>query len=429
MSEVTISREGELPLSAARRINEACNRFELAWQTGQRPGIADYLGDTPEPERSALLRELVALDVDYRRQAGEDPEPAPADLPAVPGYELLKELGRGGMGVVYCAWQSNLRRAVALKMILAGAHAGPQELARFRTEAEAVARLQHPGIVQVHEVGWIDRCPYLVLEYVGGGNLAQRLGGTPLPARQAARLVELLARAMHDAHQKGIVHRDLTPANVLLAESDSPEGVLLGGTEGARHFQPKITDFGLAKLLAGGGPTRTCTGAVLGTPSYMAPEQAAGQVREVGPPADIYALGAILYECLTGRPLDGIRLLSVGTDSVASYMRVPPWEHVSDKAGGSRCGLLAWLLPRAHDGVPATPLPAAMFDAGAAADELDCRGLVRGGYGRIQVRLEKDVALDDVSAVPRLVEQADAYFESKQWKDVDRKWLLETYLA
>jgi hypothetical protein len=115
-----------------------------------------------------------------------------------------------------------------------------------------------------------------------------------------------------------------------------------------------------------------------------------------------------------GRPLDGIRLLSVGTGSVASYMRVPPWEHVSDKAGGSRCSLLAWLLPRAHDGVPATPLLAAMFDAGAAADELYWRGLVRGGYGRIQVRLEKDVALDDVSAVPGLVAQADAYFESKQ---------------
>jgi patatin-like phospholipase/acyl hydrolase len=171
-----------------------------------------------------------------------------------------------------------------------------------------------------------------------------------------------------------------------------------------------------------------CTSAA---PVYFAPHRVAkvGYFADGGVFANNPGVAAVTTALRAGRPLDGIRLLSVGTGSVASYMRVPPWEHVSDKAGGSRCGLLAWLLPRAHDGVPATPLLAAMFDAGAAADELDCRGLVRGGYGRIQVRLEKDVALDDVSAVPRLVEQADAYFESKQWKDVDRKWLLETYLA
>ncbi|HKI30838.1 MAG TPA: hypothetical protein VKA46_03020 [Gemmataceae bacterium] len=124
-----------------------------------------------------------------------------------------------------------------------------------------------------------------------------------------------------------------------------------------------------------------------------------------------------------------LTIVPVGTGSVANYMRVPPWDHVSDRTGGTRCGLLAWLLPMAHDGVHAVPLVAAMFDAGAAADEVYCRGLVQRRYRRIQVRLEKEVALDDVGAIPRLIELADAYFESKQWKDEDRKWLLETYLA
>jgi WD40 repeat protein len=331
MTKATDAPEGTLPLTTARRINEVCNRFELAWQAGQRPRIEDYLGDTPEPERSALLRELVALEIDYRRQAGEDasaneyrtrfpalasatlpedriaPPPGPrpevtANLPAVPGYELLNKLGGGGMGVVYWAWQSSLRRTVAVKMIRAGTNAGPEHLARFRLEAEAVARLRHPYIVQIYEVGQADSCPYLALEYVDGGSLGQRLAGTPLPARQAARLAGLLARAMHYAHQRGVVHRDLTPANVLLASSEPPEGILLGGPEDARYYQPKVTDFGLAKLLIGGGPTLTQSGAVLGTPSYMAPEQARGDGGATGPATDVYALGAILYEMLTGRP-------------------------------------------------------------------------------------------------------------------------------
>src|SRR5262249_1579783 len=172
----------------------------------------------------------------------------------------------------------------ALKMILSGAHASAAELGRFRTEAEAVARLQHPHIIQIYELGEQDGRPFFSLEFCPGGSLDRKLAGTPLPPREAAALVEKLALGIQAAHAKGIVHRDLKPANVLLAD---------GGT-------PKVTDFGLAKKLGEVG--QTVTGAVLGTPSYMAPEQAAGKVKEVGPAADVWALGAILYECLTGRP-------------------------------------------------------------------------------------------------------------------------------
>jgi WD40 repeat protein len=212
------------------------------------------------------------------------PQKTEAALPSVPGYEIVRVLGRGGMGIVYEALQVGLKRHVALKMILAGPHADPAELARFQAEAEAVARLLHPNIVQVFEVGAHQRQPYLTLEFVGGGSLADRLRGAPQAPCDAAALVETLARAMHAAHQKGIVHRDLKPANVLLTADGTP----------------KVTDFGLAKRIdEATGPTRT--GAVLGTPSYMAPEQASGK-KSVGPAADVYALGAILYEMLTGRP-------------------------------------------------------------------------------------------------------------------------------
>jgi WD40 repeat protein len=205
---------------------------------------------------------------------------------SVAGYEILGELGRGGMGVVYRARQVGLNRLVALKMILAGSHAGAEDLARFRAEAEAVAALQHPNIVQIYEVGERDGLPYFSLELVEGGSLADRLDGTPWAARPAAELVAALARAMQYAHSRGVVHRDLKPANVLLATLEAA---------------PKITDFGLAKQLDS-AVGRTRTGAILGTPSYMAPEQAGGRRKEVGPPADVYALGAILYELLTGRP-------------------------------------------------------------------------------------------------------------------------------
>src|SRR5262245_16492525 len=193
--------------------------------------------------------------------------PETAASSVVPGYEVLGELGRGGMGVVYKARQVRLGRIVALKMILSGAHAGERDLARFRTEAEAIARLQHPGIVQVFEVGEHDGRPFFSLEYVEGGSLAAKLDGTPLPDRDAARLVEALARAVAAAHEKGVVHRDLKPANVLL--SSAACGLAAPSAKPQAALVPKITDFGLARKLDEAGHTQT--GAIVGTPSYMAP--------------------------------------------------------------------------------------------------------------------------------------------------------------
>jgi serine/threonine-protein kinase len=211
------------------------------------------------------------------------------------------------MGVVYQARQCSLKRLVALKMILAGLHADATMRLRFRTEAEAVARLQHPNIVQIYEVAEFDGRPFLSLEYLDGGSLLRQTAGAAQPERPAARLVETLARAVHYTHQRGILHRDLKPNNILLTADGTP----------------KITDFGLAKVLdADLGPTRSAT--VLGTPSYMAPEQAAGDAKKVGTPADVYSLGAILYELLTGRaPFQGATPLST-LEQVRTQEPVPP---------------------------------------------------------------------------------------------------------
>ena len=229
----------------------------------------------------------------------------------VPGYDILEELGRGGMGVVYKARHRRLQRLVALKMVLAGVHVGAVGLARFRAEAEAVAKLSHPNIVQIYETGEHDGLPFFSLELVDGGSLDQRIRESPTSPRAAAQLIETLARTMAVAHDRGIIHRDLKPANILLAKIGQP--VVDGPEPGTRfarvpapdHWSrntvPKIADFGLAKQVDDDS-SQTRSGTILGTPSYMAPEQAGGKNREIGPPADIYSLGAILYELLVGRP-------------------------------------------------------------------------------------------------------------------------------
>jgi predicted Ser/Thr protein kinase len=214
-------------------------------------------------------------------------EPASSGTPPLPriaGYEIVAELGRGGMGVVYRAFQPSLRRPVALKMLLSGPHADERERQRFRTEAAAAGGLQHPNIVRVYDIGEADGRPFFTMDFVDGPSLSRRLADGPLPPAEAARLVVAVAEGVQHAHAHGILHRDLKPANILIA----PNG------------QPMVGDFGLAKRLGEAGQTHT--GAVLGTPSYMAPEQARGEAKATTPATDVWALGAVLYECLTGRP-------------------------------------------------------------------------------------------------------------------------------
>jgi hypothetical protein len=268
-----LRRQGRA-VSPEELCDDPAGAAELRRRLEALAGMEAFVGQVNGPE--SLTRPAGAP-----AARGEGAAPCPS---AIGSYDILGELGRGGMGVVYKAVQRGLNRVVALKMIVAGGHAGPEELARFRAEAEAIARLRHPNIVQVYEVGEHQGVPFFSLEFCPAGSLDKKLDGTPLSPSAAAALVEPLARAMRAAHQKGVVHRDLKPANVLLADDGTP----------------KVTDFGLAKRL--GDTQRTATGAVLGTPSYMAPEQARGKRKQVGPAADIFALGAILYELLTGRP-------------------------------------------------------------------------------------------------------------------------------
>lgn len=316
---------------AAEAVDAACDRFEADWRAGRTPRIEDYLADQPPANRVDLVRELIALEVELRRQAGEqvvaeeyearfpaEPElvrrafeliaqPAPAvagqspgqiqpagktGLPQVPkggepvrfgDYELLEEVARGGMGVVYRARQVSLNRIVAVKMILSGRFASATELRRFQREAEVAAGVDDPAIVPIYETGEVEGQPFFSMKWIEGGNLLDHLGryvGDPIAT---AKLLFEVARGVQSAHERGIIHRDLKPANILIDR------------QGHAH----LTDFGLARRL----DTRSVTqsGDMLGTPSYMSPEQALGQT-DLTPASDVHSLGAILYEMLTGQP-------------------------------------------------------------------------------------------------------------------------------
>jgi mono/diheme cytochrome c family protein len=287
-------------------------RWEEARRQGREVSSAEICAECPQLLEEFRRRMHTVVEMERvlgfpGRGPAQSAAPAPTGaaeaaeqepLPLIPGYEMIRVIDRGGMGVVYEARQVDLGRTVAIKMI-AGGRLSPRIVTRFRLEGEAAARLQHPNFVQVFEVGQVNGRPFLAMEYVAGGSLAEMLARQPSSARRAAELLETLARAVSAAHERGIVHRDLKPSNVML----TADGI------------PKIADFGLAKRLDVDAD-HTHTGEILGTPSYMAPEQAEGRKDQIGPATDVYALGTILYELLTGRPpfqgtspLDSLRLV------------------------------------------------------------------------------------------------------------------------
>jgi serine/threonine-protein kinase len=242
--------------------------------------LADELAHVAQARRASEGTPSLA------RRACEDEEPPVAK--EFGNYELLEEIGRGGMGIVYLARHSSLQKVVALKMILRGELATPEDRARFRTEARAAALLAHPNIVPVYDAGEHEGQAYFSMRFIEGQTLAALLARGPLRPRDAARYLVAIARAVHYAHEHGILHRDLKPSNILLDADD----------------QPHITDFGLAKRVSAGasGAGRTATGAIIGTPTYMAPEQVSNRRGTPSPASDVYSLGIILYEMLTGRP-------------------------------------------------------------------------------------------------------------------------------
>jgi serine/threonine-protein kinase len=288
-------------MSVARNIDRICDEFEAAWQAGQSPDVEHYVERIDAEHREALRAVLLPLDQTYPGKlnvtvdlsdpakgsgsglevtidSDADGAKATAATPPQSGqrvkyfgeYELLSEIARGGMGVVYKAKQVKLNRVVALKMILSGELAGSEEVKRFQTEAEAAANLDHPGIVPIYEIGEHNGQHYFSMGYIEGTSLQGKLAAGPMPPKDAARLVSKIAKAVAYAHSKGVIHRDLKPANVLLDQNG----------------EPKVTDFGLAKKVEGdSGLTRT--GSVMGTPSYMPPEQALGQTDRIGPAADV----------------------------------------------------------------------------------------------------------------------------------------------
>ncbi|QEL16254.1 protein kinase domain-containing protein [Limnoglobus roseus] len=297
-SEDLLAARPELAADGETAIELVYTEFVVRQELGQAPRPADWFARFPHWQ--AHLEQMFQVHDVLCKSDGSNASLSRSELlrsigaaggpvAAVPGFDILEEVGRGGMGVVYRARQRRLNRVVALKVILGGDHAAAKERARFRREAETAAKLDHPNIVRIFEVGEHDGRPYCVMEFVDGGSLAKRAAGGPWAFRAAAELVAAVAGAADHAHQRGVVHRDLKPANVLLGDADAP----------------KIVDFGLAKSQSGADPALTRTGDVVGTPMYMAPEQASGR-GPVGPAADVWALGVILYELLTGHaPFQG----------------------------------------------------------------------------------------------------------------------------
>ncbi len=282
----SISAHVETCIACQERLRQLTNQSPpyMDWGYFGDYSSAPWLTSVHYDQNSRTVGELLASSSTGAQKIRFRGRGMEAIFPEVEGYELLAELGRGGMGVVYKARQHRLRRLVALKMIRAGSLAKPEDLARFRVEAEAVANLRHTNIIQIFDIGEIGGLPFVTLELLEGGSLAGLLAGTPQPEGSSAELITTLARAIHVAHEAGIVHRDLKPSNILFSSDGTP----------------KITDFGLAKRLEEDGHTET--GQVMGSPSYIPPEQAEGRAKEVSAATDVYALGAILYEMLTGRP-------------------------------------------------------------------------------------------------------------------------------
>jgi tRNA A-37 threonylcarbamoyl transferase component Bud32 len=292
------------------------DQTQVSPASASAPQIAhDKVAETPPPDVHTETLVRTADQAARATAAG-----APPGKAAVPGYEILSELGRGGMGVVYKARHLKLNRIVALKMVLGAQHADPRELARFVAEAQAVAEIKHPNVIQVFDSGEANGHPFMAMECLEGGSLSQFLRKTGrLEPGSAAELLIKIARGVQAAHDRGIVHRDLKPHNVLL---DSAPAAAPGA-----WGEPKVMDFGLAKR---GGAELTATGAVMGTPAYMSPEQAKGDTKNVGPAADVYALGVILYECLSGSvPFKGEDAWSV----IRQVVSVEP-EPVRRRIGG-----------------------------------------------------------------------------------------------
>jgi serine/threonine-protein kinase len=408
MSDVSSCEEHPLPLSLAWRINDVCNRFELAWQAGTRPRLEDFLGDTSEPERSALLRELIALDIDYRRRTGEDPtadeyrqrfptfdppiegstaldasSPSDAATDLSPGapsptpagrYQLGDEIGRGGMGVVLQAHDPELGRQIVVKVLLPQHQDDPGTVRRFIEEAQIGGQLQHPGVVPVHERGTLpDGRPYFTMKLVQGSTLADLLAQRSSPGHDLPRFLkvfEQVCQTLAFAHSKGVIHRDLKPSNIMV------------GAFGEVY----VMDWGLAKVLpqepappgweageaqpgsvietlrSGDAEAETQAGAVLGTYAYMAPEQARGEADQIDRRCDVFGLGAVLCEILTGKPPYAGTGLQVKRAAQAGDLTTAHWRLDDCGADADLVRLAkACLQPRAEDRPP---------DAGAVAEQV-----------------------------------------------------------